>query len=72
MQSSAILIALCLLTSALPAQAEQTNAGELPSDELLDFLGQWEQVDGQWIDPTELQELSMLEQDSIKGERHED
>ena len=72
MQSSTSLIALCLLIAALPVRAEQAQVTELPSDELLDFLGQWEQVDGEWLDPTQLQEISMLEQDSFKGESNED
>lgn len=44
---------------------------ELPSDELLDFLGQWQQVDGEWIDPTEIQDISMLEEEQLKGEDNE-
>ena len=72
MQSSISVIALCLLVAALPVHAEQAQETELPSDELLDFLGQWEQVDGEWLDPTQLQEISMLEQDSFKGESNED
>ncbi len=71
MRSSTSLLALCLLATTLPAQAEP-QASDLPSDELLDFLGQWEQVDGEWIDPTQLQEISMLEKDSFKGESNED
>ena len=27
---------------------------DLPSDELLDFLGQWETDKGQWVDPGDL------------------
>jgi len=61
-----------LLVAVLPVHAEQAQETELPSDELLDFLGQWEQVDGEWLDPTQLQEISMLEQDSFKGESNED
>lgn len=33
-----------------PSEGEQ----ELPSDELLDFLGQWETDRGQWVDPGDL------------------
>ena len=34
---------------------------ELPSDELLDFLGQWETDKGQWIDPGDLDWLMQPE-----------
>lgn len=34
---------------------------ELPSDELLDFLGQWETDKGQWIDPGNLDWLMQPE-----------
>jgi len=32
-----------------------------PDLELLEFLGSWETSDGQWIDPLELAEPSMIE-----------
>ena len=49
--------------------AEDKNV--VPSDELLEFLGQWERVDGQWVDPTEVQELTMLEGKQLNGEEDE-
>ena len=70
MQYKRLMLSICLLMSFTQAPAETTV--ELPSDELLDFLGQWQQVDGEWMDPTELQDISMLEQDSLKGEKNED
>ena len=57
----------CLLS--VDVMAEQQKP--LPSDELLEFLGQWEKVDGQWVDPTEMQELVMLEEKQLKGEQDE-
>lgn len=63
------LLLYCLLASTQAMASEQTT--ELPDDEMLDYLGQWQQVDGEWIDPMQLQEISMIEQDSSKGERDE-
>ena len=58
---------LCLLMSAsMSLQAEETE--EAPSEELLEFLGQWEKVDNEWVDPTELETISMLQQKQQKGE----
>lgn len=65
-----LLLSIAMLMAFTGVQAD--TPGELPSDELLDFLGQWQQVDGEWMDPTELQDISMLQQDSLKGEKHED
>lgn len=61
-----LLLTTILLLICSPAFSEQQE--EIPSEELLDFLGQWEQVDDEWIDPTQLQEISMLDKKSIKGE----
>lgn len=63
------LLLYCLLASTYTVASEQAN--ELPDDEMLDYLGQWQQVDGEWVDPMQLQEISMIEQDSSKGERDE-
>ena len=63
------LLLYCLLASTQAVASEQTT--ELPNDEMLDYLGQWQQVDGEWVDPMQLQEISMIEQDSSKGERDE-
>ena len=41
------------------------KAGETPSLELLEFLGNWEDSDGEWQDPMELmKELEVLEADA--------
>lgn len=63
---------LSIILQMAMSQAQADQARELPSDELLDFLGQWQKVDGEWMDPTELQDISMLQQDRLKGEKHED
>jgi len=64
-----VLLLCLLLTCGQAMSAEQET--EFPDDELLDYLGRWEQVDGDWIDPMQLQEISMIEQDSSKGDRNE-
>ena len=41
------------------------KAGETPSLELLEFLGNWEDSDGEWQDPMELmKELEVLDADA--------
>ena len=65
-----LLLSFAMLLAFTSVKAE--SPGESPSDDLLDFLGQWQQVDGEWMDPTELQDISMLQQDRLKGEKHED
>jgi len=62
---SLLLIAALLLCHSSTYGEQQE---EIPSDELLDFLGQWEKVDDEWIDPTQLQDISMLDKKRIKGE----
>ena len=46
-------------------ESEQTNtrqeekSGEIPSLEFLEFLGEWETEDGRWIDPEEIDQMSL-------------
>jgi len=61
-----LLFSTIIFLLSSPAYAEQEK--EQPSEELLEFLGQWEKVDGKWLDPTQLQEISMLDKKSMKGE----
>ena len=49
-----LAIAGCLAGS--PAYAAQ-DEGEIPEDALLEFLGGWESVDGELIDPVALADL---------------
>ncbi len=53
-----------------PAQpsAPAPDEKELPSLELLEFLGDWEARDGQWVDPTELDELMQPVQEEVDDE----
>ena len=53
------------------AIASEPTAQELPSVELLEFLGDWETANGEWIDPTELEQMSLPEQEPAEGERDE-
>lgn len=55
-----------------PAGAQTPPAGaeagveenmEFPSLELLEFLGEWETADGEWIDPEELDDLPLTDQE---------
>lgn len=41
---------------AMPGNAASPEE-DLPGDAFLEFLGSWETVDGEWIDPVELAEL---------------
>ena len=69
MQAESTLLLLIMLATA-PAWADQ-EADALPSNDMLDFLGQWEKVDGKWVDPTEIQDITMLEYDKLKGKHDE-
>jgi len=59
-----------IIFASSQAWAEQQD-DPLPSDSMLDFLGQWEKVDGKWVDPTEIQDMTMLEYDKLKGKHNE-
>lgn len=49
------LLLLALLPAVLPTLASaEPGQAEVPSQELLEFLGSWEADDGQWLDPLEL------------------
>ena len=42
--------------------AQEVN--EPPDDALLEFLGEWESADGEWVDPLEFAEFELAEQGS--------
>ena len=48
---------------------EESEESEMPSLELLEFLGDWETDDGEWIDPEELEQIALTDQEQ---EEHED
>ena len=73
---SAVLL-LGLLSS--PALAQETAIGktadpsaevdtETPSMELLEFLGDWETADGEWIDPEEMEQIELQEPEHANDE----
>jgi len=43
-------------------QAMPPEEAERPSLELLEFLGDWETDDGEWIDPEELEQIAIADQ----------
>lgn len=55
-----LVVALWLLLGSMPAAGDADPAAaiaeEPPSMALLEFLGEWETQDGEWIDPTVLEE----------------
>ncbi len=42
---------------------EGTEESEMPSLELLEFLGDWETEDGEWIDPEEMEQIAIADQE---------
>lgn len=44
-----------LCSMSLLFAEEQTSTETMPSMEFLEFLGEWETEDGEWIDPVELE-----------------
>lgn len=55
-------LALAALLLASPVAAED----EVPSLELLDFLGSFETAEGQWLDPTELEVMPPPENETAE------
>ncbi len=47
------LLFICSMASIFAE--EQMNSEEMPSIAFLEFLGEWETDDGEWIDPVELE-----------------
>ena len=44
-------------------QALPPEEAERPSLELLEFLGDWETDDGEWVDPEELEQIAITDQE---------
>ena len=62
------VLLLGLLSSPALAQEpgsvrESTENTEMPSLEFLEFLGDWETDDGEWIDPEELEQIAIADQE---------
>lgn len=66
--SKSVLLLLTLLPSTLCAEEQQ------PSLELLEYLGNWEDANGSWIDPQLLlpAEMKVAESDDEKDDKQND
>ena len=53
-------IVLSLLGSPAIADGEEEN---LPSMEFLEFLADWSDDDGEWLDPVDLEKMNLPEQE---------
>jgi len=69
-----------LTVSASIGQAQPPDPGkatkrqpeqEIPTLEFLEFLGEWETEDGQWIDPEALEQMSLPDPEQEKDEEDE-
>lgn len=69
---SAILLSGLLSTPAFAQEPEQTRKtseeSETPSLEFLEFLGDWETEDGEWIDPEELDQIALTDSEQKEYE----
>lgn len=69
-------------TLSAPAQGQQTESEqtgkrqektgpEIPSLEFLEFLGEWETEDGRWIEPEEVDKMSLPDTEKKNEEKDE-
>ena len=68
-----IVLLLGLLSAPVFAQEpdkarEKSEESEMPSLEFLEFLGDWETEDGEWIDPEELEQIALSDQEQETNE----
>jgi hypothetical protein len=59
-QRLATIILLNLVFAAVAAAADEDST-DMPSMELLEFLGEFQTEDGEWIDPMELSDMERSE-----------
>jgi hypothetical protein len=59
-QRLATIILLNLVFAAVAAAADEDST-DMPSMELLEFLGEFQTEDGEWIDPMELSDMEQSE-----------
>ncbi len=57
--------------SAQTSKRQQKTSPEIPSLEFLEFLGEWETEDGRWIDPEELDQMSLPDTEKKNEEEDE-
>ena len=53
-----VLMLVTCMTSVWANAMEENEDNEIPSLEMLEFLGEWETYEGEWIDPGELEDDS--------------
>ncbi len=73
MRARSIILALTLLVpNVVPASnkatEEQTVSDEQPDAELLEFIAEFEPLDGQWVDPIQ---LNMIFAENREGKENE-
>jgi hypothetical protein len=66
---SLLLLSMILFSPLLQAETQEDD--EAPSLELLEFLGEWETSDGEWIDPEELEDDDFAKLMSLTGDEDE-
>ena len=60
------IIFVLILMAALPETAvAETEAEDTPSMELLEFLGEWETKEGEWIDQSLLVDTEVAESNDV-------
>ncbi len=62
------LLALGVMGTALAAEPAKAPPVEVPSPEMLEFLGNWMTDDGEWVDPLAMEELEIEGADITDGE----
>jgi len=53
----AMMLVICMISTWVYAM-EENGDNDVPSLEMLEFLGEWETSDGVWIDPGEFEDDS--------------
>ena len=70
------VLLLGLLNSPALAQEpgqvrESIENAETPSLEFLEFLGDWETDDGEWIDPEEMEHIAITDQEQMNEDEQQ-
>jgi hypothetical protein len=62
------LVLVSILFVSLSAAAARGDEEDPPSMEILEFLADWETDEGEWIDPTTLDQMSLPDQEQEDDE----
>ncbi|WP_455201367.1 hypothetical protein [Kaarinaea lacus] len=65
LQMALLPIAILIILLSIAFEANAANGDSKPSMELLEFLGEWQTKDGDWVDPMRF--LDVKEEDLEKG-----